>query len=214
MRDAESSLRHFIKELRLSDSEECKAGFDAVACVVSVHDCSFLVFDEFFWENVFTVQNGYGIIRLRAVIPFRLRGLCGCSRNVRIGLLLPVSENNYFLFLAKKFDGVALFCIAVLIISQVLVIFKYLSKVLVIHLRAQNRRCCFVNDSQEIAILIKSIAKSNKMTIKQMLSDCQLSVNTLSPCRMEDIIRGSMLFSRLRIIWICVYYNPHFYRFQ
>ena len=73
-----------------------------------------------------------------------------------------------------------LFCISVSIISQVLVIFKYLSKVLVIHLRAQNRRCCFVNDSQEIAILIKSIAKSKKMTIKQMLSDCQLSVNTLS----------------------------------
>ena len=75
---------------------------------------------------------------------------------------------------------VALFCIAVLIISQVLVIFKDLSKVLVIRLRAQNRMCCFVNDSQEIAILIKSIAKSKKITIKQMLSDCQLSVNTLS----------------------------------
>ena len=51
MRDAEASLRHFIKELRLGDSEECKAGFDAVACGVSVHVCSFLVFDEFFWEN-------------------------------------------------------------------------------------------------------------------------------------------------------------------
>ena len=37
-----------------------------------------------------------------------------------------------------------------------------------------------MNDSQEIAILIKSIAKSKKITIKQMLSDCQLSVNTLS----------------------------------
>ena len=36
-----------------------------------------------------------------------------------------------------------------------------------------------MNDSQEIAILIKSIAKSKKITIKQMLSDCQLSVNTL-----------------------------------
>lgn len=148
MRDAESSLRHFIKELRLGDAEECKAGFDAVACGVSVHDCSFLVFDEFFLENVFTVQNGYGIIRLRAVIPLRLRVLCGGAHDIRSGLLLPVSENNYFLFLAKKFDGVALFCIAVSIISQVLVIFKYLSKVLVIHLRAQNRRCCFVNDSQ------------------------------------------------------------------
>ena len=127
-----------------------------------------------------TVQNGYGIIRLRAVIPLRLLVLCGGAHDIRSGLLLPVSENNYFLFLAKKFDGVALFCIDVLIISQVLVIFKYLSKVLVIHLREQNRRCCFVNDSQEIAILIKSIAKSKKITIKQMLSDCQLSVNTLS----------------------------------
>lgn len=37
-----------------------------------------------------------------------------------------------------------------------------------------------MNDSQEIAILIKSIAKSKKFTIKQMLSDCQMSVNTLS----------------------------------
>ena len=79
-----------IKELRLGDAEECKAGFDAVACGVSVHDCSFLVFDEFFWENVFTVQNGYGIIRFRAVIPFRLRGLCGGAHDVRSGLLLPV----------------------------------------------------------------------------------------------------------------------------
>ena len=59
-------------------------------------------------------------------------------------------------------------------------IFKDLSKVLVIHLRAQNRKCCFVNDSQEIAILIKSIAKSKKITIKQTLSDCRLSVNTFS----------------------------------
>ena len=90
MRYAESSLRHFIKELRLGDAEECKAGFDAVACGVSVHDCSFLVFDEFFWENVFTVQNGYGIIRLRAVIPLRLRVLCGCAHDIRSGLLLPV----------------------------------------------------------------------------------------------------------------------------
>ena len=196
MRYAESSLRHFIKELRLGDAEECKAGFDAVACGVSVHDCSFLVFDEFFWENVFTVQNGYGIIRLRAVIPLRLRVLCGCAHDIRSGLLLPVSENNYFLFLAKKIDVVALFCIAVLIISQVLVIFKDLSKVLVIHLREQNRRCCFVNDSQEIAILIKSIAKSKKITIKQMLSDCKLSVNTLSSMqaggyypRLDDIFK-------------------------
>ena len=75
MRYAEASLCHFFKELRLGDAEECKAGFDAVACGVSVHDGSFLVFDEFFWENVFTVQNGYGIIRLRAVIPFAASGV-------------------------------------------------------------------------------------------------------------------------------------------
>ena len=37
-----------------------------------------------------------------------------------------------------------------------------------------------MNDSQEIAIIIKSITKSKKITINQMLSDCQLSVNTLS----------------------------------
>lgn len=37
-----------------------------------------------------------------------------------------------------------------------------------------------MNDSQEIAILIKTIAKSKKISINQMLSDCQLSVNTLS----------------------------------
>ena len=44
MRYAESSLCHFIKELRLCDAEECKAGFDAVAGFVSVHLCSFLFF--------------------------------------------------------------------------------------------------------------------------------------------------------------------------
>ena len=37
-----------------------------------------------------------------------------------------------------------------------------------------------MNDSQESAILIKTIAKSKKITINQMLSDCRLSVNTLS----------------------------------
>lgn len=132
MRDAEASLCHFIKELRLCDAEERKAGFDAVACGVSVHVCSFLVFDEFFWENVLTVQNGYGIIRLRAVIPLRLRVLCGGAHDVRSGLLLPVSENNYFLFLAKKLDGVALFCIAVLIISRTYVIFNIKTRTCVI----------------------------------------------------------------------------------
>ena len=37
-----------------------------------------------------------------------------------------------------------------------------------------------MNYSQEIAILIKSITKSKKITINQMLPDCRLSVNTFS----------------------------------
>lgn len=35
-------------------------------------------------------------------------------------------------------------------------------------------------NSQEIANKIKSIAKSQKITIGRMLSDCSLSINTLS----------------------------------
>ena len=60
MRDAEASLCHFIKELRLGDAEECKAGFDAVACGVSVHLCSFLFFVIKF--ECIEVQNMCGII--------------------------------------------------------------------------------------------------------------------------------------------------------
>lgn len=37
-----------------------------------------------------------------------------------------------------------------------------------------------MNNSQEVAISIKKIAKSKGFTIGQMLSDCGLSVNTLS----------------------------------
>lgn len=37
-----------------------------------------------------------------------------------------------------------------------------------------------MNNSQEIAALIKDLAKSKKTTIGKMLSDCSLSVNTLS----------------------------------
>lgn len=37
-----------------------------------------------------------------------------------------------------------------------------------------------MNNSQELAIKIKNIAKSKKVTIGQMLSDCHLSINTLS----------------------------------
>lgn len=37
-----------------------------------------------------------------------------------------------------------------------------------------------MNNSQEVAKTIKDIAKRNHITIGKMLSDCQLSVNTLS----------------------------------
>jgi len=37
-----------------------------------------------------------------------------------------------------------------------------------------------VNNSQEIANKIKLLAKERKITIGKMLSDCDLSVNTLS----------------------------------
>lgn len=37
-----------------------------------------------------------------------------------------------------------------------------------------------MNNSQEVANLIKALAKSKKITIGKMLSDCSLSVNTLS----------------------------------
>lgn len=37
-----------------------------------------------------------------------------------------------------------------------------------------------MNNSQELAILIKSIAKSKNITIKEMLTNCKLSINTLS----------------------------------
>ena len=34
--------------------------------------------------------------------------------------------------------------------------------------------------SQEVAITIKALAKQNKITIKELLSECNLSINTLS----------------------------------
>lgn len=37
-----------------------------------------------------------------------------------------------------------------------------------------------MNNLQELAILIKSIAKSKNITIKEMLTNCKLSINTLS----------------------------------
>ncbi|MBQ5851734.1 MAG: helix-turn-helix transcriptional regulator [Lachnospiraceae bacterium] len=37
-----------------------------------------------------------------------------------------------------------------------------------------------MNSSQEIATTIKSLAKSNKITIGNMLHECELSINTLS----------------------------------
>lgn len=37
-----------------------------------------------------------------------------------------------------------------------------------------------MNNSQEVAKAIKSFAKSKNITIGRMLSDCELSINTLS----------------------------------
>ena len=37
-----------------------------------------------------------------------------------------------------------------------------------------------MNNSQEVAKTIKSFAKSKNITIGRMLSDCELSINTLS----------------------------------
>ena len=37
-----------------------------------------------------------------------------------------------------------------------------------------------MNDSQEIARLIKARAKARKVAVGKMLADCELSVNTLS----------------------------------
>lgn len=37
-----------------------------------------------------------------------------------------------------------------------------------------------MNNSQEIAISIKLLAKSKKIAIGKMLADCKLSINTLS----------------------------------
>ncbi len=37
-----------------------------------------------------------------------------------------------------------------------------------------------MKSSQELAISIKSFAKSKNVTVKQMLTDCELSINTLS----------------------------------
>ncbi len=37
-----------------------------------------------------------------------------------------------------------------------------------------------MNTSQELAIMIKELAKSKKIAIGKMLSECELSINTLS----------------------------------
>ncbi len=37
-----------------------------------------------------------------------------------------------------------------------------------------------MNNSQEVANLIKKLAKTKKVAIGKMLSDCELSINTLS----------------------------------
>lgn len=53
-----------------------------------------------------------------------------------------------------------------------------------------------MNNSQELANTIKKLAKSKRITIGQMLSDCELSINTLSSMqaggyypRLEAIVR-------------------------
>ncbi len=45
---------------------------------------------------------------------------------------------------------------------------------------AQKERYDFMHNSQEVSNIIKSYAKSKKIAIGKMLSDCNLSKNTLS----------------------------------
>lgn len=61
---------------------------------------------------------------------------------------------------------------------------------------AQFQEVFFVYGTQEVAAVIKSFAKVRGVTIKQMLNDCQLSINTLSSMqsggyypRLEAIVR-------------------------
>lgn len=70
------------------------------------------------------------------------------------------------------------------------------SQLLVICMLAQFREVFFVYDTQEVAAVIKKSAKVRGVTIKQMLNDCQLSINTLSSMqsggyypRLEAIVR-------------------------
>ena len=53
---------------------------------------------------------------------------------------------------------------------------------------AQKRSLIFMNTAQEIANLIKEVAKANAISTTKMLEDCQLNKNTLSSMQS----RGSM----------------------
>ena len=53
-----------------------------------------------------------------------------------------------------------------------------------------------MNNSQEVAITIKELAKKQKITLKELLSKCELSINTLSSMqsggyypRIESIVK-------------------------
>lgn len=57
-------------------------------------------------------------------------------------------------------------------------------------------------DTQEVAAVIKSFAKVKGVSIKQMLNDCQLSINTLSS------MQGGGCYPRLEtIVKIADYLN-------
>lgn len=57
-------------------------------------------------------------------------------------------------------------------------------------------------DTQEVATVIKSFAKVKGVSIKQMLNDCQLSINTLSS------MQGGGCYPRLEtIVKIADYLN-------
>lgn len=51
---------------------------------------------------------------------------------------------------------------------------------------AQNSEVIYMKSSQEMALMIKEIAKSKKITVGQMLADCELSVNTLSTMQSKN----------------------------
>ena len=63
-------------------------------------------------------------------------------------------------------------------------------------MNVQNPGDVFMNNSQEVAITIKELAKKQKITLKELLSKCELSINTLSSMqsggyypRIESIVK-------------------------